>query len=89
MDYKRVGLESGEYVAVSVYDGNTWTEVAQFGNPPVGSDNEYQPYTQDISAYISPNFQIRLASPSGGMSNFDDVNFDNLQIEATGGATCP
>ena len=89
LEYKRVGLEDGEYVAVSVFDGSSWTELAQFGNPPVGNESDFQSYSQDISAYISPNFQIQLASPAGGMGNADDVKFDNLQIEATGGTTCP
>jgi len=88
LEYKRVSLENGEYVAVSVYDGSTWTELQQFGNPPVGNDSNYQIYSEDISSYISPNFEIRLASPNGGMGNADDVKFDNVQIEASGGS-CP
>ncbi len=88
LDYRRVGLENGEYVALIVFSSGEWTELTQFGNPPVSSDGSYQTYSADISDYLTADFQIRLASPDGGMSNIDDVYFDNLQIEVSGG-TCP
>ena len=85
-EYRRQSLESNaEYVAVEVSNngGGSWTEI----RGPATEDG-YTGVSYDISSYMAANTRIRYVSPSGGMSNGDDVYFDNVKIEAIGG-TCP
>jgi len=51
---------------------------ARFQGPM--SESAYQPFSQDISPYISPNSTIRFVS-SPDLGNTDAVWFDNVQIE--------
>ncbi|VAX07989.1 hypothetical protein MNBD_GAMMA26-1676 [hydrothermal vent metagenome] len=95
-DARRRGLESGEYVAVEVCDDvvagasetctSGWTEVVRLQNigGPSVTDPSYISYSYDLVTYLttpnSANFGIRFASPTGSMSNGDDVYFDNIRI---------
>jgi hypothetical protein len=80
-DYGRSGLDrSSDYVAISKSSNGAagpWTELDQIGT---SNDSSYQPYTRDISAYISATSAIRLLS-SPKMGGSDIVWFDNIQIE--------
>jgi hypothetical protein len=82
-DYRRSGLDrSSDYVAVYASSNGTagpWTELDQIGT---SNDSSYQPYTRDISAYISANTAIRLRS-SPNLGGSDVVWFDNVQIECS------
>jgi Tfp pilus assembly protein PilV len=80
--YRRGYLnDATQYVAIEVSANGTtgpWTEVARFEGP--GPDATYQPFSQDISAYVAENFAIRfIGSPD--MSKVKDVWFDDVEIE--------
>jgi hypothetical protein len=82
-DYRRSGLDrSSDYVAVYVSSNGTagpWTELDQIGT---SNDSSYQPYTRDITPYISAITAIRLRS-SPKLGGSDVVWFDNIQIECS------
>ena len=83
-DYRRQGLNNpNDYVKVEISaNGVTgpWTEIGHFaGGGGGGTDSAYQPYSQNISAYISGNTRIRFIS-SPNMGNTDIVWFDNVEI---------
>jgi len=80
--YRRSGLDdASDYVAVEVSPSGIfgpWTEIVRFAGP----DNEsaYQPFSQDISAYIDSDFAIRFIS-SPDLGDRDDVWFDEVEIQ--------
>ena len=79
--YIEENWNSGEYIALDVYDG-TWQEVKRLsGN--VGTENVWHHETIDLSSYIVSNFQIRFRAK---LSSFwDDGNVDNVKIVSVGG----
>ena len=90
--YRRDGLNSGEYVALeaSTNEYGTFTEVARFENDGSSStvDASYNFTNVNISSYINSNTTIRFRTPSGGMSNGDQVFFDDVRISMIfGGVT--
>ena len=80
-DYRRQGLDNtNDYVKVEISANGAsgpWTEIARFEGG--GTDSSYQPFSQDISGYISGNTRIRFIS-SPDMGNTDIVWFDNVEI---------
>lgn len=80
--YRRAALDDADdYVAVEVStDGaaGPWTEIVRFQGP--ANESAYQPFSQDISAYVSGNFAIRFIS-SPDLGNRDDVWFDEVEIK--------
>ena len=80
-DYRRMNLDnSNDYVALYASSTGTagpWTELDRFAST---NDSAYQPFSVDISDYISATTAIRLRS-STSMGNTDTVWFDNIQIE--------
>ena len=80
--YRRSGLDdSGDYVAVEVSTNGIfgpWTEIVRFAGP--ADESAYQPFSQDISAYIDSDFAIRFIS-SPNMGDKDDVWFDEVEIQ--------
>ena len=82
-DYRRMNLDnSNDYVTVYASLTGTdgpWTELDVIGTT---NDSSYQPYSRDISAFISEDTAIRLRS-SPIMGNSDTVWFDNVQIECS------
>ncbi len=85
-DYRRKDLDnSGDYVAVYASSNGTagpWTELPAPRIEGGGTDGSYQPYSRDISAFISANTAIRLrSSPDNGGRDF--VFFDNIQVQCT------
>ena len=80
--YRRENLDdAGDYVAVEVSTNGTfgpWTEIARFAGPD--NESSYQPFSQDISAYIATNFAIRfIGSPNLAVT--EGMWFDDVQIE--------
>lgn len=58
--------------------GGPWTEVVRFAG--YADETAYQPFSADISAFISANAVLRIiTSPNMGSSDY--VFFDNIQIE--------
>ncbi|MDJ0701184.1 MAG: DNRLRE domain-containing protein, partial [Woeseiaceae bacterium] len=84
-DYRRQSLNgSSDYVAVDVsYDGGSnWNELDRFFG--TATDSSYLPYSRALdSASLSANTRIRFRTPNSGMSNSNQVWFDNLQITCT------
>jgi len=82
--YRRKDLDdSNDYVRLEISSNGSagpWTEIARFQG--AASDSGYQPFSQDISAYISANTRIRLLS-SPDMGGKDVVFFDNIQIQCS------
>jgi len=89
-DFRRQGLEGGEYAAVEVRtNGTSWVELDQLGNDGSSStsDGSYQFTNYNITAFIATNTEIRFKTPSGGMSNGDIIYFDNVKISSMVGGT--
>jgi hypothetical protein len=82
LSYRRESLDnSADYVAVEMSGNGSagpWTEIARFQGPV--TESAYQPFSLDISPYISSNSTIRFVS-SPDLGNTDAVWFDNVQIE--------
>jgi type II secretory pathway pseudopilin PulG len=80
--YRRENLDdAGDYVAVEVSTNGTfgpWTEIDRFAGPD--NESSYQPFSQDISAYIDSDFAIRFIS-SPNLAVTEGVWFDDVQIE--------
>lgn len=80
--YRRAGLDdASDYVAVEVSPSGIfgpWTEIARFAGP--ADESAYQPFTQDISAYIDSDFAIRFIS-SPTLDGREDVWFDEVDIQ--------
>lgn len=81
LQYRRENLtDAGDYVAVEVSTNGTlgpWTEITRFAGPD--NDTAYQPFGQDISAYIDANFAIRFIS-SPDLGDKGGVWFDDVEI---------
>ena len=83
-DYRRDSLDnSNDYVRIDLSSngGSTWTEIARIEGP--ATDSNYQSFSQDISAYISSNTNIRFITSSSNGST-DTVYFDNVEITVSG-----
>lgn len=81
-DYKPALLDdANDYASVqmsSTGSGGPWTEVVRFAG--FADETAYQPFSADISAFISANAVLRIiTSPDMGPSDY--VFFDNIQIE--------
>lgn len=81
-DYKPALLDdANDYASVqmsSTGTGGPWTEVVRFAG--YADETAYQPFSADISAFISANAVLRIiTSPNMGSSDY--VFFDNIQIE--------
>ena len=80
--YRRENLDDADdYVAVEVSTNGIfgpWTEIARFAGPD--NESSYQPFSQDISAYIDSDFAIRfIGSPNLAVT--EGMWFDDVQIE--------
>jgi uncharacterized repeat protein (TIGR01451 family) len=81
-DYRRDGLEAGEYVAVEVSSNGTagtFTEVGRFNG--AATDAAYTNFSYDIGAWISTSTAVRFISPAG-QDVTDILWVDDVQIEA-------
>jgi len=80
-DYRRQGLEAGEYVAVEVSSNGTsgtWTEVGRFSG--AATDAAYTNFSYDIGSWISASTAVRFLTPSG--QDVSDILWvDDVQIE--------
>ena len=74
------GFDSGEYLALDVYDGS-WHELARLrGN--VDPENTWHQETIDVSPYLADDFQVRFRAKVSGSR--EDANVDDVQIVASG-----
>ena len=81
LDYQRIGLEAGEYVAIQASsNGTAWTELGRFSG--AATDADYIHFSANLSAFISTSTVIRFISPSG-MDSTDIVWIDDVLITGT------
>lgn len=79
-DYHEVGLEnSNEWAAIEIRTGGGgWNRLSTFAGPV----NDSGTYTTTIDSYLAADTEIRfVTSTTSSMGNWDDVYFDNVQIE--------
>ena len=80
-DYRRDGLEAGEYVAVQMSSNGPagpFTEIGRFNG--AATDAAYANFSYDVGAWISTSTAVRFASPAG-MDATDILWIDDVQIE--------
>ena len=84
LDYRREGLDdSGDSVAILVQaDGGAWNQVGIIQG--AGTDGSYQPFSADISSYISTSTVVRFSNSV--MDAVDYVYLDNIRIDLEGTA---
>lgn len=75
------GLDTGEYLALDLYNGAVWQEVAKLrGN--VDPENTWRHEVLTIYGdYLVENFQLRFRAKMSGSD--EDANVDNVQLAAT------
>ena len=74
-------LDAGDYLAVDLFDGTTWTEAARLEGDVDAEDVWHQPYVQIPADHLVEDFQFRFRA---NMNDFDEVaNVDNVQLVAT------
>ena len=85
--YIESGFDSGEYIALDLYDGNSWNEVASLqGN--VDQENVWHNETVTIDgSYFVSDFQLRFRAKVS--SSREDGFVDNVKIEGTPTNTAP
>ena len=85
--YIESGLDTGEYVAVDLFDGTTWSEAARLsGN--VDQENTWHQEAVNIGGgYLVDDFKFRFRAKMS-RSN-EDANVDNVQLVATSLAAPP
>ena len=71
-------LDSGEYLSIEVYNGNTWTEIAKWGADNNQDTDEWEDESINISRYIDDNFKIKITSLQS--SNSEDTGIDYIRI---------
>lgn len=80
-DYRRDGLEAGEYVAVQMSSNGTagtFTEIGRLNG--AATDAAYANFSYDVGAWISTSTAVRFVSPAG-MDATDILWIDDVQIE--------
>ncbi|MBM4090052.1 MAG: tandem-95 repeat protein [Planctomycetes bacterium] len=79
--YIESSLDAGEYLAVDLFNGITWTEVARLRGDVDAENVWHQPYVQIPSDHLVSNFQFRFRAKMSGSD--EDANVDNVQLVAT------
>jgi len=81
------GLDSGEYLALDLFNGTSWQEVARLsGN--VDAENTWHNEVLTIDGqYLVSNFQLRFRAKMSGSD--EDANVDNVQLIGTQRNTAP
>lgn len=71
------GLDSGEYLAIDLWNGTTWVEAARLrGN--VDPENTWHDETINLSSYLISNFRLRFRGRIS--SSWEDANLDTVRI---------
>ena len=80
--YIESGLDAGEYLALDLFDGTTWNEMATLsGN--VDPENTWHHETIPIGGqYLVDDFQLRFRAKMN--KSDEDADVDNVQIVASG-----
>ena len=81
------GLDTGEYLALDLFDGTSWQEVARLsGNVDAENTWHHEALTID-GDWLVDNFQFRYRAKMSGSD--EDANVDNVQLIATSLAAPP
>ncbi len=85
--YIESGFDSGEYLALDLFNGSSWVEVAMLsGN--VDQENTWHSETIAVDgAYLVDDFQFRFRAKVSRYN--EDANVDNVRLVATSLATPP
>lgn len=80
-DYRRTGLEAGEFVNINVSanGGGTFTQIGQIGGAT--NDGSYFSQSYNISAYATTGTVIRFTGSAGRDTTTDIVWLDNIRID--------
>jgi hypothetical protein len=78
--YIESGLDSGEYLAIDLYDGSTWTDVARLSGNVDPEDTWHAETIAIDGAYLVSNFQFQFRA-NMDKSN-EDANVDNVRLTA-------
>lgn len=81
-DYRRISMESSDYVSVEVTDngGTNWTEITRIQGTG-SNDSSFQSFNQDISTLATADTQVRFVAHTNNGN--DTVYFDNIDITYT------
>ncbi len=85
--YIESGFDAGEYLALDLFDGTSWHEVAKLSG---NLDQENTWHSEAITvdgAYLVDDFQFRFRAKVS--SSNEDANVDNVQLVATSLVTPP
>lgn len=90
--YIESGFDSGEYIALDLYDGNSWSEVRRIDGSsgwfPGPQENSWINETIAIDgSYLVSDFQLRFRAKVSSSS--EDGFVDNVKVEGTLGNTEP
>ena len=85
-DYRRDGYPTpSDYFAVLVSDdGTSWTELERIYG--IANDPVYRPAVYDISAFVSANTEIQIAT--GGINTMQTLFVDNVRVASSPPAGC-
>ncbi len=71
-------LDDDEYLAIEVYNGSVWTELATWSEDSGHNSDDWESESFDITSYLDDNFKIRLTTQESKSS--EDVGFDYIRI---------
>ncbi len=71
-------IDDGEYLAIEVYNGSTWTELAKWGDTEGTDSDDWESESFNISQYLDDGFKIKLITKENKSS--EDVGLDYIRI---------
>jgi predicted methyltransferase len=74
--YQTTGLDSGEYLAVDVYNGSTWTQVASYTGTAAATNKSI-----NVTSYQSTNFKVRFRTKMNAADEY--AYMDNVSVSVT------
>jgi hypothetical protein len=77
-------FDSGEYLALDVYNGSSWINDVRRLNGNSDAENTWHAETIDLAPYLSTGTLIRFRASANGSN--EDANVDNVRIVASGGS---
>ena len=75
------GLDTGEYVALDLFNGTSWQEVAKLRGNVDAENVWHSPVINIDGSYLVSNFQFRFRAKMSGSD--EDANVDNVRLIAT------
>ena len=75
------GLDTGEYLALDLFNGASWQEVAKLRGNVDAENVWHSPVINIDGSYLVSNFQFRFRAKMSGSD--EDANVDNVRLIAT------